>query len=89
MDASAEDLGAVLYQKHDAYARRGLRNSEKHYPEHKLEFLCLLWVVKEKFYNYHYGNQFLVCMDINLLTYVLTSATLDATGHRWFDKHIQ
>ena len=37
----------------------------------------------EKFHYYLYGNQFLVCTDNNPLTYVLTSAKLDATGHRW------
>ena len=45
--ASLEGLCAILYQEQEgkerviAYASRGLRNSEKHYPAHKLEFLCL------------------------------------------------
>ncbi|MCW4250032.1 MAG: RNase H-like domain-containing protein [Candidatus Thiodiazotropha endolucinida] len=88
-DASCEGLGAVLYQEHDgiekviAYASRGLRNSEKLYPAHKLEFLCLKWAVTDKFHDYLYGNTFTVCTDNNPLTYVLTSAKLDATGHRW------
>ncbi|MCG8044919.1 MAG: RNase H-like domain-containing protein [Candidatus Thiodiazotropha endolucinida] len=88
-DASSEGLGAVLYQVQDghkkviAYASRGLRNSEKHYPAHKLEFLCLKWSVTDKFHDYLYGNQFEVITDNNPLTYVLTSAKLDATGHRW------
>ena len=89
-DASSEGLGAVLYQLQDdgkerviAYASRGLRNAEKHYPAHKLEFLCLKWSVTEKFHDYLYGNQFEVFTDNNPLTYVLTSAKLDATGHRW------
>ena len=88
-DASGEGLGAVLYQEQDgverviAYASRGLRNSERHYPAHKLEFLCLKWAVTDKFHDYLYGNQFLVCTDNNPLTYVLSTARLDATGHRW------
>ena len=88
-DASSEGLGAVLYQVQDgherviAYASRGLRGGEKHYPAHKLEFLCLKWAVTEKFKDYLYSNQFDVCTDNNPLTYVLTSAKLDATGHRW------
>ena len=88
-DASSKGLGAVLYQVQDgqekviAYASRGLRNSEKHYPAHKLEFLCLKWSVTEKFHDYLYGNQFDVFTDNNPLTYVLSSAKLDATGHRW------
>ena len=88
-DASTEGLGAVLYQEQNgverviAYASRGLRKSEKHYPAHKLEFLCLKWAVTEKFHDYLYGNQFSVLTDNNPLTYVLSSAKLDATGHRW------
>ena len=88
-DASTEGLGAVLYQVQEgqerviAYASRGLRNSEKHYPAHKMEFLCLKWSVTEKFHDYLYGNKFEVCTDNNPLTYVLSSAKLDATGHRW------
>lgn len=74
-------------QEHDglerviAYASRGLRNSEKHYPAYKLEFLCLKWAVKEKFYDYLFFNDFLGCTDNKPLTYVLSSANLDTTGH--------
>lgn len=88
-DASVDGLGAVLYQVQDgierviAYASRGLRNSERNYPAHKLEFLCLKWAVTEKFHDYLYGNQFTVVTDNKPLTYVLSSAKLDATGHRW------
>jgi hypothetical protein len=53
------------------------------YPAHKLEFLALKWAVTDKFHEYLYGNQFEVKTDNNPLTYVLTSAKLDATGHRW------
>ncbi|KAK3726814.1 hypothetical protein QZH41_019605 [Actinostola sp. cb2023] len=89
-DASQEGLGATLSQKQDdgterviAYASRALRKSERNYPAHKLEFLCLKWVVTEKFHDYLYGNTFLVRTDNNPLTYVTTTAKLDATGHRW------
>lgn len=37
----------------------------------------------EKFHEYLYGNSFEVVTDNNPLTYVFTSAKLDATGHRW------
>ena len=89
-DASTEGLGAVLYQEHDgiekviAYATRALHSSERNYPAHKLEFLCLKWAVTDKFHDYLYGNQFEVCTDNNPLTYVLKSAKLAATEYRWF-----
>lgn len=82
-------LGAALYQVQDgqtrvvAYASRGLSKSEKNYPVHKLEFLALKWAVSEKFHDYLYGANFKVLTDNNPVTYVLTSAKLDATSHRW------
>lgn len=88
-DASMSGLGAALYQVQDgqtrvvAYASRGLSKSEKNYPVHKLEFLALKWAVSEKFHDYLYGANFKVLTDNNPLTYVLTSAKLDAASHRW------
>ena len=37
----------------------------------------------DRFHKYLYGGQFDVYMDNNPLTYILTSAKLDATGQRW------
>ena len=37
----------------------------------------------EKFHDYLYGNTIEVITDNNPLTYVLTTAKLDATGQRW------
>ena len=88
-DASGEGLGAVLYQVQEgkqrviAYASRSLSKSERNYPVHKLEFLALKWAITDKFHEYLYGSQFQVYTDNNPLTYVLTTAKLDATGHRW------
>nr|KAG5712690.1 hypothetical protein BaRGS_029745 [Batillaria attramentaria] len=88
-DASTEGLGAVLYQHQDgrdrviAYASRGLNQAERRYPAHKLEFLALKWAVTDKFHDYLYGANFVVRTDNNPLTYVLTTAKLDAAGHRW------
>jgi transposase InsO family protein len=48
-----------------------------------LEFLALKWAVTDRFMEYLYGRHFQVVTDNNLLTYILTSAKLDATGHRW------
>ena len=88
-DASLDGLGAILYQVQNgserviSYASRGLRSSERNYPAHKLEFLALRWAVCEKFHDYLYGQTFEVHTDNNPLTYVLLTAKLDATGHRW------
>ena len=88
-DASVLALRAVLYQVQDgvekviSYASRSLIRSEAKYPVHKLEFLCLKWAVTEQFHAYLYGNTFDVYIDNNPLTYVLTTAKLDAMGHRW------
>ena len=88
-DASGDGLGAVLYQVQEgkqrviAYASRSLTRSERNYPVHKLEFLALKWAITDKFHEYLYGSQFQVYTDNNPLTYVLTTAKLDATGHSW------
>ena len=89
IDASTSGLGAVLNQEHPeglrpvAFASRKLSQSEQRYPAHQLEFLALKWSVVDKFHDYLYGAQFTVRTDNNPLTYVLTSARLNATGHRW------
>lgn len=89
VDASLEGLGGVLYQDQGeglrpvAFVSRSLSPSERNYPVHKLEFLALKWAVVDKLQDYLYGAKFEVRTDNNPLTYVLTSAKLDATGHRW------
>ena len=54
----------------------------------KQEFLTLKWAVTEQFHEYlsPYGknrNEFVVCTDNNPLTYIFSSANLDATGQQW------
>ena len=89
-DSSTDGLGAVLYQKQEegtrviAYASRALTASEANYAPHKLEFLALKWAVTDKFKEYLYGgNWFEVYTDNNPLTYILSTAKLDACGQRW------
>ena len=89
-DASEHGLGQVLYQKQDdkmecviSYAGRTLSKSERNYDTHKLEFLALKWSITERFHEYLYGGHFEVYTDNNPLTYILTTAKLDATGQRW------
>ena len=89
-DACGTGLGAVLYQTWEdgteaviAYASRSLNKAEFHYPVHKLEFLTLKWVVVKKFQEYLIGLTFNIYTDNNPLTYILTTAKLDAASHHW------
>ena len=86
-DVSESGLGAVLTQVQNdgkerpiAYASRTLSKSEWNYDAHKLEFLALKWSVTDCFHEYLYGGTFDVYTDNNLLTYILTTAKLDAIG---------
>ncbi|XP_063049996.1 uncharacterized protein LOC134444699, partial [Engraulis encrasicolus] len=87
-DASQEGLGAVLYQRQEgkmkviAYGSRTLSAAEKNYHLHsgKLEFLAMKWAICERFRDYlYYTPNFVVYTDNNPLTYVLTTAKLNAT----------
>ena len=91
-DASEKGLGAVLYQKQDgkdrvvSFASRTLTDPECNYHLHsgKLEFLALKWAVTQRFEDYLcYGPPFTVFTDNNPLTYVMSTAKLNATGLRW------
>ena len=91
-DASGRGLGAVLSQKQEdwwyhpiAYASCVMNETEQRYHSNKQEFLTLKWVVTEQFHEYlsPYGknrNEFVVCTDNNPLTYIFSSANLDAAG---------
>ena len=66
-----------------AYASRSVSKTEANCPAHKLEFLALKWAVCEKFHEYLYGAKtFDIYTDNNPLTYVLTSAKLDACDQK-------
>ncbi len=91
-DASEKGLWAILYQHQDgglrviAYGSRTLSPAEKNYRLHsgKLEFLALKWAVFEKFRDYlFYAPHFTIYTDNTPLTYVMSSAKLNAVGHRW------
>ena len=93
-DASGKGLGAVLSQKRSdgryhpiAYASRIMTETEQRYHSNKQEFLALKWAVTEQFHEYlsPYGknrNEFVVQTDNNPLTYIFSSANLDAAGQR-------
>ena len=65
-----------------------MNETEQRYHSSKQEFLALKWAVTEQFHEYllPYGknrNEFVVRTDNNLLTYIFSSANLDAAGQRW------
>jgi len=67
------------------YGSRSLTKAEKNYFLHsgKLEFLALKWAIREHFRDYLYhAPDFIVYTDNNSLTYVLTTAKLNATSRR-------
>ena len=94
-DASRRGLGAVLSQKQAdgwyhpiAYASRVMNETDQRYHSNKQEFLALKCAVTEQFHEYlsPYGknrNELVVCTDNNPLTYIFSSANLDATGQHW------
>ena len=94
-DASGRGLGAVLSQKQEdgqyhpiAYASRVMNETKQRYHSNKQEFLTLKWVVTEQFHEYllPYGknrNEFVVRTDNNPLTYIFSSANLDAAEQCW------
>ena len=65
------------------FASCSLKKSEQKYHSSKIEFLALKWAVTDQFHKYLYGGTFEVHTDNNPLTYVLTTAKLDAIGQRW------
>ena len=68
-----------------ADASSTLTPAERNYHLHaeKLQFLALKWSITEQFRDYlYYSPRFIVYTDNNPLTYVLSTAKLNATGQR-------
>ena len=94
-DTPGKGLGAVLSQKQAdgwyhpiTYAICVMNKTKQRYHSNKQEFLTLKWVVTEQFHEYllPYGknrNEFVVHTDNNPLTYIFSSANLDAAGQCW------
>ena len=87
-DSSKDGLGAVLSQKHAdrwyhpiTYGSRALTSHEKNYHSTKIEFLALKWAVTEHSREDLPYQSFMVRMDNNLLTYIMSPPNLDAMGH--------
>ena len=94
-NTSGRGLGAVLSQKQAdgryhpiAYTSCVMSETKQRYHSNKQEFLALKWVVTEQLNEYlsPYGknrNEFVVHTDNNPLTYIFSSANLDAAGQCW------
>ena len=89
-DASEDGLQGVLLQKQVdgqyhpvAYSSRALPPHEKNYYSTKLEFLALKLAVTEHFKEYLPYQSFVMWMDSNPLTYIMSTPNLDAMGHQW------
>ena len=87
-DASKKGLGVMLSQKQSdrhyhpvTFGSHSMTPSEKNYHSSKLEFLALKWSIMEHFKEYLVYSPFVVRMDNNPLTYVLTMPNLDTAGH--------
>ena len=89
LDACIVGLGAIMYQNQDGidsvigYVSRALSKTKHMYPAHMLRSLALKGAIMKQFHEYLNGNTFIVYVDNNPLTYTLTSAKFNATGHCW------
>ena len=95
MDASRRGLGALPPQKQVdgryhpiAYTSCVMNETKQRYHSNKQEFLTLKWAVTEQFHEYllpcgKNRDEFVVCTDNNPLTYIFSSAKLDAAGQHW------
>ena len=92
VDTSQYGLGGILYQKREdgkvaviGYGSPTLFPAEQNYHLHSgLEFLTIKRAITDQFRDYlYYAPSFQVFSDNNLLTYILTSARLVATRHRF------
>jgi hypothetical protein len=81
-DASGTALGAVLYQEQDGFKKvisyAKSRREVQSLHSRVLELISIVASVSQMLYPVH-----LPLPDNNPMTYVLTTAKLDATGHRW------
>ena len=90
-DACGSGLGAVLYQTHEdgtdaviTYASRSLSKAESHYPSAQVGISHpQVGGSQKSSINTCMGQPLMCTWDNNLLTYMLTTAKLDAISHHW------
>ena len=90
---ASKGLGAVLSQKQSdaqyhpvAYMSWYLTVHEHNCHSTKCEFLALKWAITEQFQEYLPWKPFIIKTDNKLLTYVMTTPTLDTTRHCWVES---
>ena len=92
-DALAKGLGCALYQIQEnqlrvlGYRSRKIVAAENKYHNSKLEFLAIKWAIYKHFRDYfYYSTHFDVYIDFNPMTYLFTSAKVNATRQRWVNE---
>ena len=85
-DASKTGLGAVLMQngKVIAYASRQLKDHERNYPTHDLEFPTVVFALK-LWRHYLYGVQCQIYTDHQSLKYFFTQKELNMRQRQWLE----
>ncbi|KRY26847.1 Transposon Ty3-I Gag-Pol polyprotein, partial [Trichinella spiralis] len=91
VDASGDDLGAVLSQREGkaervvAYASPTLAKAERRYCATRREMLGLVWALRE-FRPYLYGQRFLVRTDHSCLRWLTTFKEPEGQVARWLES---
>jgi len=85
-DASGIGLGCVLMQRGHAvaYASRQLKDHERNYPTHDLEFAAVVFALK-LWRHYLYGEEFRIYTDHQSLRYIFTQEHLNLRQRRWLE----
>ncbi|KRX15925.1 Retrovirus-related Pol polyprotein from transposon 17.6 [Trichinella nelsoni] len=91
VDASGDNLGAVLSQKEGkaervvAYASRTLTKAKRCYCATRREMHCLVWALRE-FRPYLYGQRFVVRTDHSCLRWLTTFKEPEGQVARWLES---
>ena len=85
-DASKDKLGCILIQSERvvAYGSRQLKNHERNYPKHDMEWAAIVFAFKI-WCHYLYGQQFEVFSDHKNMKYIFTQRDLNMRQRRWME----
>ena len=84
--ASKDGLGCVLMQSERVvvYGLRQLKNHERNYPTHDIEFATIVFALKIWRHNL-YGERFEMFSDHKSLKYIFTQRDLNMRQRRWME----